>query len=319
MSESNKFIIPQKNFGIIAECNNNIIKETGKIDIPYSSKSVFLKNRLIVSICFGSKPKSKRLKVFDEHGKQLSKRTEYKFESINFKENTVYLGGQYRNKEKELFSYIDFTDIGFDTREVEIPVKTVMGKTIDDILIRGDILYLVDNVVYPKYIFKYDISAANNPRHIETCKLENNGTYENIIKGDINENWIVLFSSSVGRCGAKQHISIIGKEEQWNKQNCLTFLTGKSYSDSHEFSRVLDICVIQGKLLILKENSLCFIDLENRIAEENITQINDNNEKYNKILKVDNDCCILLNEEKYELFNCTYFRRNSFKNSALKQ
>jgi hypothetical protein len=189
--------------------------------------------------------------------------------------------------------------------EIDLPIKTIEGKSIDDILIRNKTLFLVDNIVFPKYIFKYDTSIPNNPKHTGTYELENNGTYEHIIKGDINDNWIVLFSSTDGRDGAYQHISIIGKEEKWKEQNVLTFCVEKShFSKSYHlrtFTRVLDICIIKDVLLILKEDGLYFINLINKITEGNIIQINDNKDKYDKLLKINNECCIILNGEKYKL------------------
>jgi hypothetical protein len=296
-----KFIIPQKNISIIAELENSVINKIGKIDVPYSSKNIFLKNHLIVSLCFGSKPK---LKVFDEFGNQLLKKSEYKFESINYKENTVYLGGQYRNKEEELFSFVDLTDINFAMNEVELPVKSIKGKSIDDILVRNNILFLVDNIVYPKFIFEYDISIPNNPKHIGRHELENNGTYEHIIKGDISENWLMLFSSTVGRGGAYQHITLIGKEEN-QRNNSLTFCVEKGLfgesDNSKTYYRVLDTCIIKDKLIILKEKGLFFIDLVNTVSEKNLVQIDNNEKEYNKIIKINTENCIILNEEKYEL------------------
>jgi hypothetical protein len=178
-----KVIIPQNKFSVIAQFENKSINEVGKIGIPYSSKSVFTKNRLFVSLCFGTKYKSRRLKIFDEYGNQLLRKTEYKFDSINFKDNTVYLGGQYKKEKGELFSFIDLTDpkslladVDYKMENMELPVKSMEGKSIDDILIRDDTLFLVDNIVFPKFIFIYDINMPNNPKHIGTYKLENNDT-----------------------------------------------------------------------------------------------------------------------------------------------
>ena len=296
-----KFIIPLRKASIIAELENNIIKETGRIDVPYTSKSIFSYNRLFVSICFGSKNKSKRLKIFNEYGNQLLRKNEYKFESINFKDNTVYLGGQYNKNKRELFTYIDLSDVNFEMNEVILPIKSIEGKSIDDILIRNNILYLVDNIVYPKFIFKYDINIPNNPKYIGNHKLEENGTYEHIIKGDISENWIILFSFTVGMGGVYQHISIIGQDENFKKNIVLTFcVEDKIFSENigNKYNRVLDTCLINNKLMVLKENGLFSLDLEN---EKNMLQINSNEEKYLKFLKINEDNYIIQNEEKFEL------------------
>ena len=300
-----KFIIPQKNYGIIAEFENNRIKETGKINIPYTSKSVFLENRLIVSLCPDG------LRIFDEYGKQLlSKDFPQKFTSINCKGNVVYLGGQYDNKNNELAAYFDLTNINFNMNDINIPISPAEGKSIDDILIRNNALFLVDNIIFPKYLFEYDIGIPNNPTYRRTVELKNNGTYEHIIKGDINNNWIILLSSSAGMSGSYRHISIIGKNGEWNESLFFSLQSEKNTELIIQQTRsrwieisipILDIGVINNNLLILSEDGLYSIDLTRNITNENITKIRDNKNKYEKLLKINNQFFILLNEEKYEL------------------
>jgi hypothetical protein len=178
MSEKEKlFVIPQKKMSLICEYSHDRITEIGKIDVPYTSKTVFTHNEMFVSLCFGSNRNSSRLKIFDKTGKQLIRKKEYKFYSLSTKNNVVYLGGRYIKNKGELFSYIDLNTISFDMTGVDLPIKSIPGKSIDDVLIRGNDLFLVDNIVYPKYIFHYDISTPDNPDHTSTRKLENNGTY----------------------------------------------------------------------------------------------------------------------------------------------
>lgn len=133
---------------------------------------------------------------------------------------------------------------------------------------------------------------------------------EHIIKGSINKNWIILFSSTIGMGGAFQHISIIGKEKNWKEHKGLTFRVTrgigrsvrKNNADTDKvFYKVLDTIIIKDTLLILKENGLFSIDVSNEVTEKNLTQINNNEMKYNKLLKPDEENYILLNEEKYEL------------------
>ena len=260
--ENKSFIIPQKNAGIIAKLEGNIIKETGKIDVPYHSKSVFIKNHSFVSLCFGSKPKSRRLKIFDEFGNQWLKKPEYKFKTINFKDNTVYLGGQYKSKKGELFSFINLEDTDFKLNDIQLPIKSTRGKSIDDILVRDNDLFLVDNIIYPKYVFQYDVSMPANPKHVETYELDNHGTYEHIIKGDINDTWMILFSSTVGMNGAYQHISIIEYKEDWKENSVLSFCIENKLSmrnlevDKEPLFRIMDVCIFRNKLILLKENGL---------------------------------------------------------------
>jgi hypothetical protein len=299
-----KFIIPQKNRSLIAEYENGAVTITGKIDLPYASKSVFLANRLFVSICLGEKPKHHRLKIFDEHGTQLFKDTDYKFQCVKGKGNTVYLGGQYRKGKSELFSYLDLSGVDFTVKELELPVKSTEGKSIDDILIRGDTLFLVDNLIYPKYIFTCDISDPNNPRHTGTEDLPNNGTYEHIRKGDINDNWTALFSSSVGMDGAYRHVTLSAAGQPWDKSRALTFFVEKVFHDEREYKPryfIHDICLLQDRLLILGKSALYALDLTKEITLENLAPVDPNEAAYHKLLKINDERCLLVSEKQYRL------------------
>lgn len=296
------FIIPQEKMSIICEYDNYTLNEIGKIEIPFNSKTILTENDLFISICLGSKLISRMLKIFDINGKQLLQKTDCKFESIAGKNNVVYLGGQYKKNEGELFSYIDLTDLNFNIIELNLPIKSMSGKSIDDILIRNNKLYLVDNIVYPKYIFEYDISIPNEPKYINTRELENNGTYEHIIKGVINNDLLVLFSSSVGMGGVCQHLSIMGKTNI-----TLSYLTYNSkFREGHNKNReeeeeIFDIVLLDDYLVILKKNEICYMQLNKLISKKSIKSINTNEKKYCKILKLNSNECIIYNANEYEL------------------
>jgi hypothetical protein len=82
------------------------------------------------------------------------------------------------------------------------------GKSIDDVLIYNDKLVLVDNIIYPKYLFEYDISDSLAPVATKTIKLPNNGTYEHIYRGSINSRWMALLSGGMGREGSSKYVSV---------------------------------------------------------------------------------------------------------------
>jgi hypothetical protein len=294
-----KFIIPQEKSSIIARIENNVIHELGRIDIPYSSKTVITENSLIVSLCFGSKPKSTRLKIFDMSGKQLLRLPQYKYRSIASKNNVVYLGGQYGTREKELFASIDLSNVDFSIKEIQLPIKTVKGKSIDDILIRDDTLYLVDNIVYPKYIFHYDITAPENPVHIATKKLPNDGTYEHITKGEISKNWMVLYSHSVGMGRLFQHLSISGK-----KETTLSFLVDHIPNWYNDIEKsFLDISLLNDKLIILYDDCVKIMDLNGIITKDQLLASTSEQkiENMNKLLKISDEHCLLVGNTQYEL------------------
>jgi hypothetical protein len=265
----NLFVVPQETRSLIAHIDGDTIIESGKIDIPYTSKSVVTENGCIVSICFGQKPKASRMKIFDSAGKQLVRKTEYKYSSIACKNNAVYLGGQFGSRNSELFACIDLSDVDFTAQEIALPVISVAGKSIDDILIRNNSLILVDNIYYPKYLFQYDISAPNSPNHILTEELPNNGTYEHIVKGDINDDYLVLLSSSIGMYGAYKYITLLS-----GKQNVLLrYYLGGNIRRKHRNGiektekNIFDIALIGDSLFILRSDGLECLDISKEFTE----------------------------------------------------
>ena len=209
----NLFVIPQKAQSIIATIENDQIVNLGPIDIPYVSKTVYCQEHgIFVSINF----KEKALKMYRENGEYIGFNNQFKFSCIAIKDDVVYLGGAYKKKKNglgELCSLLDLSEVDFKFKQINLPIVAVKNKAIDDIVIVGDKLILLDNIVFPKYIFEYDISNPRAPKHINTIDLPDNGTYEHIVKGDGNEKWLGIKSSTVGSFGCAQHLTILGETD----------------------------------------------------------------------------------------------------------
>jgi hypothetical protein len=314
------FAIPQEGQSLIARMDGDTIIEVGNIDIPYTSKSVATENGYIVSICFGNKPKASRLKIFDSSGRQLVRKTEYKYRSIACKNNVVYLGGQFNARSSELFACIDLTDVTFTAEEctaaeLALPTLSVAGKAIDDTLIRNNRLILVDNVMYPKYLFEYDITTPNAPKHIATEELPNNGTYEHIIKGDINDDYLALLSSSVGRSGSYTHITISGKRNVLlryltysvhdDRDKLKSYLNDTPYDDTNKIERIkrkhiFDIALIGDYLFILGSDGLECLDLRGETTKSSGVPI-PCGIKGERLLKTPDNRLVVINKREYEL------------------
>jgi len=316
------FIIPQENRSLIARWDGSL-EIAGKVDIPYNSKSVVTDNGLIVAICLGKERKNFRLKIFDPDGKQLVRSTEHKFTCIAAKGNVVYLGGQYKKGEQELFSVMDLTNADFTSPDftasslvaVDVPLpENHRGKSIDDILVRDKTLILVDNIVFPKYLFEYDISAVN-PKHSATKKLPNNGTYEHIYKGDINEDTLVLFSGSVGRRGVFRHISIIkgrdiaaaidAADPYRGQRKRDATLTLKVYDheteEEDDTKHIIDIALLGNCLAVLTKRRLCRFDPDKPLLEENLETLQANEGDWERLIKLDSSHCLLVKGAGYEV------------------
>ncbi len=292
-------IIPQAKNSIIANIENDTIQEVGKINISFNSKSIITKNNLIVSLCFDTN----MIKIHDLNGNLLYEKGNTNYKAINFKENTVYFGGEYKNDDLlsggEMFSILDVGNIDFKINQINLPIKVVIGKSIDDILIRGEELILVDNIVYPKFLIKYSIISPNAPTHISTQNLPNNGTYEHIVKGDINDDWMVIFSSTVGRGGTSQHIVISGKTQgRLSIDLSHNLFSGLNKTLNEKFK---DVALINSKLYILRTDVLGFIDLNSNISNKNFTPILTDISNISRIIKSRSDKLIAIKKFGYEL------------------
>lgn len=300
-------IIPQSNKSIIANIENDTLREIEKIDIPFNSKSIITKNELVVSLCY----ESSSMKIHTLKGDLIFEKENTNYKAINFKENTVYFGGEYSNRrlghnsyyKGEMFSLLNLDVLDFKTNIIDLPIKTIDGKSIDDILVKGNELILVDNVIYPKYLITYDISSPHNPVHVETDSLPNNGTHEHIIKGDINDDWMIIYSSTASSFGSYQHITISGKTHGHLHLNN-SFLS--SFDEVRLFKKYnlysyKDIALIKNNLYILRTDGLGFIDLNKNISNRKFKSVKTHLSNISKIIKSHSDKLIAVNESEYEL------------------
>jgi len=242
----------------------------------------------------------KELRIFDINGKLINEKFNFNYKSIACKKNTVYFGGEYNSEDffkfGETVVLIDFDNSDFNLVEIYLPIELIHGKSIDDILINGNDLILVDNIVFPKYIIMYDISTPKNPLHTKTDELPNNGTYEHIVKGDINNNWMILFSTTVGDRGSSQYVSISGKKKgrlsihkSWDQENT-GFL----------IPIINDICLIDNHLFILMNKELGYVDLNDDITISNFKKITTKHTDLKRIFKSPDNCLIVINENEFE-------------------
>ena len=71
--------------------------------------------------------------------------------AMNIKENVVYIGGNARGG--EVCYMLDLDSDDQHLQNIELPEPMSYGKAVDDILILGNKMLLIDNIVYPKYTF----------------------------------------------------------------------------------------------------------------------------------------------------------------------
>jgi hypothetical protein len=182
---------------------------------------------------------------------------------------------------------------------VDMPFKEY-DKCVDDLLIDNNKVIAVDDIVYPKYLIEYDFSNPDYPYLIKSYNLPENGTYERISKGTLNEDYIALLSSSFGMDGGGRYINIFRKGyyinyirlSQWYGIN-----NSNEESDKKYFWRDIYLVPNQNILLISSnEDGIGIYRIENDFMSQQDNEDSDSvyyfnswDKKVIKILTVPND------------------------------
>jgi len=178
MENKIQLVIPQQNSALLVGITGDKIDVGGTIDIPYNSISKIIDNETIVTL-----DKSNQQLLLHTIDGVFIKSIKVPFGlAMNVKESVVFIGGNANGG--EVCYMVDLDSEDQVLQNINLPVPMAYGKAVDDILILGDKMLLIDNIVYPKYTFEYNIANPNKPLWVETVELPEGRPYENIIKGD---------------------------------------------------------------------------------------------------------------------------------------
>lgn len=292
-------IIPQLDCGLITEISENTVKTITKIDIPYNSISKISGNTVATL-----DKDNKKIILYSIDGTYLKSIAVPFGMAMNIKDSVVYVGGNARTG--EVCYLIDISKEDPTLENINLPVQMGWGKAVDDILIVGNKMMLIDDIAYPKYTFEYDISNPNEPVWVKTIELPDSRPYEHIIKGDMNDDWMIYLStSSSGYSGDACHISIEGKRD------IVLSVEGDKYNDENRpYFWYKDICLLEDRLYVLTDIGLGYYDLTlQNIDTEDIIFIK-HKTVADRIINVDETRLLLISKYDHELLdleNLEYF------------
>jgi hypothetical protein len=133
----------------------------------------------------------------------------YKAACLAFCRQTLFVGGDCG---KEVIGSFDLAVAEPGWTPLEVPDRfRRQGKRIDDLLIDGDRLVAVDDVVYPKFLLVYDITEPRRPRLVETRDIRPHDVYEHIRCGAVGATWVALLSISDGMWGGQSFVSLFDR------------------------------------------------------------------------------------------------------------
>jgi hypothetical protein len=295
------FIIHLRKEVVLCKEEAGRVQEIRRLPITNESKSKVVNDEFICVV-------DSVVSIFDLNGTLLKKiSSEFKPVSLHSKNRVVYLGGkstENRENPGEIFALLDLNNAHFELNKVILPIEITNGKAIDDVLIQNNKLILVDNFIFPKYILEYDITNDNEPVHVSTKELPNNGTYEHIIKGDVNEHYMVLFSSCYGSYGSSKYIVVEGKSsgrlhfvEPWDerKKENLGDKVGKRNFD--------DFCLIDSNLHVVANGLLFSLDLNGTVSDEYLNVQKTTIQGVKRVMTTPSNKLVVINENEYEIKN----------------
>lgn len=230
--------------------------------------------------------------------------------SISIVRNNIVLGGENKSDFVKSYELV----VAYSIREdkfimVDMPFKG-FDKCVDDLLIDGNKVLAVDNIVYPKYLIEYDFSNPDYPHLVKSFSLPENGTYESIKKGTLNEEYLALLSSSFGMDGGGRYINIFikGDYENYIRLSQWYGLTNENEKQKKRYSWS-DIYLVPGAntlLISADEDGIGLYYIGDELMDQNgfddsesVLYFNSWNKKIIKLLPVpnDNDSLVIVFEE----------------------
>ena len=136
---------------------------------------------------------------------------------------------------------------------VEIPDQ-VKEKAFDDLLVDGQTLLAVDDIIWPKWLVLYDMSDLNKPHWTDYFELEE-GVNEHIVKAEVGPYHLALFCDSFHRIGHEQYVQIYDRMDNYKLLGSVKLWSVSESDGGDAINRSLQMSFIGDKLLLSGYNS----------------------------------------------------------------
>ncbi len=137
-------------------------------------------------------------------------------------------------------------------------------KSIDLVFWDGKRLIAVDNFVIPKWILTYDITDNKEITHLESIGLCIHTTYEKVITGAMNQNYIALISGGINHGTVSIHLSILDTGTLTEIASCCVFSQDNFGNTSSEKSyKVTNVAFLKDYLLLATRDGVLCTKIDN--------------------------------------------------------
>jgi hypothetical protein len=208
------FVVPRRNASVLCTVDGGRLVEINPVPVPVRGECAVSASGWIAFTLDEGRAIG-RAHVDAEPAEQrsfplLAMPADYKAHTLAFAGDVLYVGGECG---EEVLGTFDLAEVAPAWAPVEVPPGLrQQGKAMDDLLVDGDRLIAVDDIVYPKYLVLYDVADPARPRLREVRDIPNHGTYERIHTAALGENWLAILSGTFGRAGAFQHVALFDRE-----------------------------------------------------------------------------------------------------------
>lgn len=150
-----------------------------------------------------------------------------------------------------------------------LPGPCEPGKALDDVLVDDQNLVLVDNIVFPKYLFVYSWpSDGGLPANPQVVELPFSRVYEHIEKGQMSAGYVALLSTSAGEGGVGIYVSVLRRRD-WVPVVVLAFEQSRTEIWDQELAgespsldeRPFDLALQDHQLVLACPGALLYVDL----------------------------------------------------------
>jgi hypothetical protein len=231
----------------------------------------------------------------------------FKIYSLRFYKNRLYVSGAMKqNNIKQFAGYYELVNSDWKFTPIPLPeMHNQIRKSFDEILCREDNLYLIDDIVIPKYLYHYKLKENSIPEFYRTVQLPSHCSYETYHRGIVTDKWLALFSNAMNSNGFHQFVSVFDIQSLEEIMAIVSHvpmgLSDDKPKTQHWFSdfaikndEVYLACKLDGVGIVPVDanplnEKIDYLEIEEMISVEHLLQIGDNiviyDEKQVKILK----------------------------------
>ena len=137
--------------------------------------------------------------------------------------NIIYVGG--RSKAGEFLWQKDIDNTNWQALPFPKDFAPMQYKSIDLLFLDGNKLIAVNDIIFPKWIFTYDISEREKPKPVDIISLEQHTTYESVYAGADNDNYIAILSGGINHGHSSRFVSLLDKKTLKEKRCWSAYLT----------------------------------------------------------------------------------------------